>query len=194
MGNMVRLGKNLMVSRYALMEVRLTGKDYDSGGSNVSYGRVPSNSLKPNILHPLSREESEDLYIQTAFKREGLKLSSLDGLGTPAVGEDGKVYFLIGSLVDKLSERGIEPQDFHLYERIAELYSHTSRNKAVTFLAEEENRIPLKLDLPDGKRTIRLSKSDGIKHLFMANYRDDPEESSHRHEHLISQLEKELEN
>lgn len=32
MGNMVRLGKNLMVSRYALMEVRLTGKDYDSGG------------------------------------------------------------------------------------------------------------------------------------------------------------------
>ena len=190
MRTMVKLGDNVRVGRYALMEERLTRKDSSSGlERELLSDKQPMGILRSNTLYSLQTEGNnspEDAYIQTAFNKAGLRLSYVMGFGTPVVGEDGKVYFLLDSLVDKLSERGIAPQNFHLYERITELYRRKFGNGAVTFVAEEEKRIPLVFDPLEDKETLRLSKSDKVKNLFLGKYRDDPFESSHVDEHDIS--------
>ena len=117
--------------------------------------------LVQSILYTIK----ERFWMRARLKKENLSFEKLMELGLLVIDrKDDQLYLLDENVIEALSERGIEPRDFHAYEKIGVLKFHPSPKGAVVGVSIQKEVV---------QTGLKLSK-EGIENVVQACHRDDP--------------------
>lgn len=128
----------------------------------------------------------EALEIQSYLDKEGLKLHDMIDLGKFILGtRSGKLYFIDHKVEALFGKERLTPEEFFNAEKIYDFQHFPSPHNAFTYVTWISGNTP-RLKLGPTKKEY----AEPLEHLLNGVYRSDPDDSNHRVEHLLSQMDK----